>query len=443
MPRTYIKKSRKQKIKTKTNSKTKSNRKTKSNSKTKLNSKTKSNSKINLKQIYNSKFTARIIIKDNTGGIVVDKDTIKEILDSIGGKVDVVIYNNIKNNINIKNESKSKLKFNKVDIQIFIEHINLEYPLDIFPADKSYLLINQEYLQEWDIDRMKDKTIIPLCKTYCGLNTLHKLNIMTAKYIGFGNNKKFTYIDDIEKIPNLFIHIEGSSPLKGTKTLIDTWIYKKIKEILIITGNNKAGGNTNLFKYWKSLNPYVKPLPETVLKKWVEWKKITKSNAILPQFQTINSCPVFFCNIEVDYNIIVFLQSIADVHMCPSLIEGWGQYIDEGRRSKSVVVTLDAAPMNELINDSTTGILVKASNGPNMRQLLPYGWTQYFTKNNEYNKFLYETFKTNVNELYIGVNRILKMTLEEKRKLGNNAFKQSQKDYDTFKTNFTKLILDA
>ena len=131
--------------------------------------------------------------------------------------------------------------------------------------------------------------------------------------------------------------------------------------------------------------------------------------------------------------------------MCPSLIEGWGQYIDEGRRAKAVVLTLDAPPMNELIHDRTdsiSGVLVKASKGPKMSQLLPYGWTQYFTKNKDYTKFLYTTYKTTPNDLYNGINRILKMTPEEKKELGNNALKQSQNDYKDFKTKFTKIILE-
>ena len=119
------------------------------------------------------------------------------------------------------------------------------------------------------------------------------------------------------------------------------------------------------------------------------------------------------CNTVLDYNVIQFLQSVAEVHMCPSLIEGWGQYIDEGRRAKAVVLTLDAPPMNELITDKSngvsTGVLVKATRGPSMKQLLPPGWTQYFTKNHEYNKFLYITYKTSINDLYNGINKILNM----------------------------------
>jgi len=402
--------------------------------------------KSNTIKMNTTKFTARIIIKDNVGGIVVDKDTIKEILESIGGKVEVVIYNDIKNNM--KNYMKSHTKYKNVNIQIFIEHVILEYPLETFPADKSYIFVNQEYIQDWDIDRMLDKnksqSIIPLCKTHESLKTLHNIDITNAKYVGFGNNRKFAYMDSdkISKIPNLFIHIVGASPMKGTRTLIDTWITKKIMHPLIITANNKSSGNTNLFNYWKSLDPKVKPLPEPVLKKWEEWVKISNTVAVLPHFETIDSCSIFFCGSVLDYNVIQFLQSDADVHMCPSLIEGWGQYIDEGRRSKSVVLTLDAPPMNELVRDGSTGILVKAYKGPSMKSLLPFGWKQYFTKNIDYNTFLYGTYKTTINDLYNGISRILKMSLESKRQLGENAFTQSQKDYVEFSKQFSKMILD-
>jgi hypothetical protein len=394
-------------------------------------------------KLQSKTFTARIIIKDNIGGIVADKNTIKEIIESIGGDVEVVVYNDIKDKLHTQYHSKL---YSKVNLQFFIEHSFLENPLNIFPADKSYIFVNQEYIQDWDIALMQSKTLIPLCKTKESLKTLSKLGITTSKYVGFGNNNQFEYINKIDKIPDLFIHIVGSSPLKGTKTLIDTWIHKHIKQPLIITANNKSGGNTKLFKYWKSLKPKLTPLPERVLEKWEEWKQIigVNMNTKLPSFEKIEYSSIYFCNTVLDYSIIQFLQSVAELHMCPSLIEGWGQYIDEGRRAKAVVLTLDAAPMNELISDNNryinTGILVKALKGPSMKQLLPYGWTQYFTKNKEYNKFLYTTYKTNINDLYNGINRILKMSPEQKRKLGVNALKQSQYDYTEFKKQFIKVL---
>ena len=410
-------------------------------SKIKIKTKTKTKTKTskNKNKNVSNQFTARIVLGNNTGGIAVDKDTIKEVLESMGGIVEVVINDDFKYKL-----KGSTLLFKKVDIQIFIEHVYLE---DL-PAERSYIFVNQEYITDWDMSLIKSKNIIPLCKTHEGLKTLHKLGIAKAKYVGFGNNRKNEYSDSITKCPNLFIHIVGKSPMKGTKTLIDTWIRKKITYPLVITASNIFNGNTKLFNYWKSLNPNLSVLPDSIMNKWEEWKQMTKSVAILPQFQTIDSCSIYFCNTELDYNIIQFFQSVAEVHMCPSLIEGWGQYIDEGRRAKAVVLTLDASPMNELITDKnnktdlSTGILVKATRGPSMKQLLPPGWTQYFIKNHDYTKFLYITYKTTINDLYNGVTRILKMSPEQKRELGNNALKQSQHDYTNFKTKFTNLILE-
>ena len=90
------------------------------------------------------------------------------------------------------------------------------------------------------------------------------------------------------KIPNLFIHIAGSSPLKGTKTLIDTWLTKNIKEPLIITISNNAGGNSKLLSYWKSLHPKTKDLPDNILKEFKEESR-EGSKIHLPKFESVCS----------------------------------------------------------------------------------------------------------------------------------------------------------
>jgi mannosyltransferase OCH1-like enzyme len=390
--------------------------------------------------------TARIIIKDNVGGIVKDMETIKHIIESLGYNVEIVVYNEY----NKLPKHIQKPKFKKVQLQILIEHVFVEYPTKLFPADKTFIFVNQEYINDWDVDRMRDKTVIPLCKTHYGLQSLKKLGIHTGKYVGFGTafSKNISGLDsndidsesrsdNIEKIPNLFIHIVGASPLKGTKLLIETWIEKKIKEPLIITGYNKDHGNDKLFSYWNSLHPRIIKncsLPENIK---IQWKKHL-DNISIPEFQNIGN--VYFFNEKLDMKIINFLQLSADVHMCPSLIEGWGQYIDEGRRTKSVVLVLDAPPMNELINDET-GILVKATKGPSTKVLLPYGWTQYFSKEVE-RLGLYNTYKTTVNDLYECIKHILDMSEKEKRQMGEKAFKKSKEDYEMFSEKFIKVLKD-
>lgn len=420
---------------------TRSKLKTKSKKKTQKNvssskSKTTSKAKTHKNNVNNAK-NARIIIGNASGGVVPDMKTIKKILEEYHYKVEVVIYADIKL---MRKQSLPIKKYSDTNLQIFIEHVFLENPLEIFPSNKSYIFVNQEYIQEWDLDRIRDKTVIPLCKTHYGLNSLKKLNINNAKYVGFGtepNDDKKENHTYTNKIPNLFIHIAGSSPLKGTQMLIETWNTKKIKEPLIITINNNAGGNNKILAYWKSLHPKIKELPENIKE---EFELFNKNNLQIPKFENINNSSIYLYNGILDYEIIKFLQQKATVHMCPSLLEGWGQYIDEGRRSKSIVLILDSPPINELLNDSS-GILVKATKGPSMKQLVPYGWTQYSSKSGE-RVGLYMTYKTTVNDLYNGVKRILNMSPEEKRKMGENAYKRSKKDFEDFKEKFSKLLID-
>jgi hypothetical protein len=386
----------------------------------------KNTKKSNIKQKH---INARIIIKQSFGGFVEDMNTIKKLIESVGGTVEIVVFEDIKYELR---KPSHNIKFKHVDIQFFIENVYVEDPLKLFPADKSYIFINQEYMADWDYDRMKDKTVIPLCKTHISYNQLKQLGINTTKYVGFGNNTSILQKEiHKHKIPNLFVHIVGQSPLKGTIILIKTWNDKHIKEPLIITAKNMYGGNTKLFNYWKSLRPTkIKGLPDIDGLKSA-WNTYLP-NVEIPLFENVGS--IYLCDKTLDINIIRFLQNIADVHMCPSAIEGWGQYIDEGRRTKSVVLTLDAPPMNELI-DVKSGVLVPATKGPSTKQILPPNWTQYLSK--FANK---DTYTANVNNMYMKIQDILKMTESEKRKMGENAFAKSAKDYEFFEKNFMKLL---
>lgn len=388
--------------------------------------KTKKNTKPIIKKTKtNYRKTARIIIRQNFGGFVQDMITIKNILENQNFKVDIVIYEEVKDKI-----LNNQIKYKHVNIQFFIEHVYVEKTLQIFPANKSYIFINQEYMSDWDLTRIKDKTIIPLCKTHFSHNYLKKLGINTSKYIGFGNNNNIL-LKNITKIPNLFIHIAGQSPLKGTINLIQTWHNKNINEPLIIIAKNTYGGNTKLFNYWNSLHPTkINGLPniENLNTQW----KTHLPDMNIPKFENVKS--IYLCNDTLDSKIITFLQNITTVHMCPSAIEGWGQYIDEGRRTKSIVATLNAPPMNELI-DKKSGILINAKKGQSIRKILPYSWTKYLSKYANT-----DTYTANINDMYNSIKEIIKMTNQEKITMGENAFTKSNQDYNFFENNLIKLL---
>lgn len=55
--------------------------------------------------------------------------------------------------------------------------------------------------------------------------------------------------------------------------------------------------------------------------------------------------------------------------MCPSIQEGYGHYMNQARAAKGLIVTTDAAPMNELVNDAM-GVLISTPTRSHKSQML-------------------------------------------------------------------------
>jgi hypothetical protein len=383
-------------------------------------------------KINKQHISVRIIYGNPFGGIIQDVEFIKNILKYISAE------NKIKINIQKVLFKKNAKTYDKVDIQFFIEHVFIRNVNDMFPSDNSYLFVNQEFINRMDYEILKNNIVKPLCKTYYCKKILYHMGITNSRYICFGNILPIP--KPTSKINNCFIHIAGKSPLKGTLLVLEAWL-KYINNItlnpfLIITLNSVRvdHSNTHIYKYFQTLNPIESNLPDVVLAN-------CPNNIRLPKFDKVGN--IYLYNGELDYEIIKFLHNITMAELCPSAIEGWGQYIDEARRASNIILSLDAAPMNELLidkNNNHCGVLIPAIDGPSMTELVPYSW--YMNAPLEISKIQLNTYTAYLHDMANGIIKILNMTEDEKKSLRILVVQKSMDDAITFKENMKALLIN-
>jgi len=89
------------------------------------------------------------------------------------------------------------------------------------------------------------------------------------------------------------------------------------------------------------------------------------------------------------------------------MVEGYGHYLNEARALFSVILTVDAAPMNELVT-------------PDSGILIPYD-KKIARKNGSF------MYSINENILFNGIQKLLSLSKDDMMRLGNNAqFKYKQ-----------------
>ncbi|KAJ3022111.1 UNVERIFIED_CONTAM: hypothetical protein HDU68_009310 [Siphonaria sp. JEL0065] len=101
------------------------------------------------------------------------------------------------------------------------------------------------------------------------------------------------------------------------------------------------------------------------------------------------------------------LQMRNGIHLCPSQMEGYGHYINEARSLGALVVTTDAAPMNEMVFDGVNGILIYHDKGNLTTKTFPP-------------QFMYEVYLT-ADEICSAVERVLAIELESRVFLGREG----------------------
>jgi len=268
--------------------------------------------------------TVRILVKKRSGGIYLDAK---------------ILHKLIKKSVIVALDDDDIDYDLTVDFNIHVEHI-----FENFKATTNYWLVNHEFIYEWDIKNLSIINIA-LCKTQVAMEVMKKFNVKT-QYVGFMSmieGGPIKYISNKDK-PRLFVHFAGSSPMKNTMSLIHAWEMSGIPAHLFIT---------------------YAPGPKHSQIQFTE--VATFEGIVCKKKGTIYHAE------HLSLNDINKLRSIADVYICPSIMEGYGHYLVEGIIGKKLVITTDAAPMNEFI-DANSGILVKTTGVIKVNNVMKLNW---------------------------------------------------------------------
>lgn len=195
------------------------------------------------------------------------------------------------------------------DVNVMFERIRPEFRR---AAQRNVLIPNPEYFRPQDMTALQSMDAVWV-KTRHAEQLFLALGVNT-RYVGFNSPDR---LDSSVPRRAAFFHGPGRSANKGTHALMQLWA--KHPE-------------------WPTLT--------------VAWRRKRVDVGALPTNITVIRDHIS----DVDYRR---LQNEHRFHVCPSQTEGYGHYLVEAMSCRAVVITLDAAPMNELVT-ADRGLLVAA-----------------------------------------------------------------------------------
>lgn len=320
----------------------------------------------------------RIIMPYQTVGFESDAKIYKKILNEIFPKYNCIIV-----------DSDRAKPSEHDNIHLYISNVDKKW----FPfADVKMLMINHELFfqseKDKDLARYSELNYV-LCRTQIGYDWAMKIKLEQ----GFKYSiilTRFTTVFpslSIQKDQNLILHSAGEHHWKQTDSIIKAWQKYPDLPLLILTCTGQCFRNV-----------------EPILKKGGYPRNIHFHKKLL------------------DYEKFVSLKNRAGIHLCPSIVEGYGHYINESRKVKSLVITTNFPPMNELVDD-TCGILINCSSYGNKKN----GTTLCFV---------------NEDDIYNAVKTALNLPEETRKLLVDRAYEKFISDEKEFKTTMKKLIED-
>ena len=256
-----------------------------------------------------------------------------------------------------------------------------------FPSLHNYLLPNPEFFHV--------KGTLPdvfLCKTQYTQRVLSQLGKVV--YVGHTSFDCGGY--GKAKDENLMVLFAGKSWLKNVDKAIEAWLRNPDFPRLVVTCSKKK-----LLEKFGEIEP--------------------RDNLTI--YERLS-----------DEQLNAYAQA-AGAFLCPSSIEGFGHYINEGRAAGALVITTDFPPMNELVDDSS-GILISVDNVVDASTLV--GQTDFGFDYDD--AFELKAVTLSVENIEAAIRRYMAMPVEERQVRREKSRHRYLVERDAWKTRILALL---
>ncbi|KAF1331414.1 hypothetical protein FI667_g4304, partial [Globisporangium splendens] len=278
----------------------------------------------------------------------------------------------------IHSSQKERVTMPPSVIDIYLERHPVDkkyYPHFQFPQDKAiWMMQNVEF---FDRHELKNPTVgVMIVKNRIGLKKVleyrHRHQLSYSVFYT-KHTSADVYQPEIERDWTSFLHLAGWSPFKNTRVILVAW----------------------------SKHPEWPKLVLRVIKADIcQWIEDTFGKEDEWRLANVD----YKCGSE-PLDMKNELQNRIGLHLCPSETEGFGHYINEARSVGALILTSNAAPMNELV-DEKSGVLVGK----------PHEWW-WQTKGDLFMPLA----QVDIEDIEQGVEQILLMSIEERQRMGRRA----------------------
>lgn len=205
----------------------------------------------------------------------------------------------------------SPLPTTRFDINVMLEHVWTQFA----PCARMNVAIpNPDFFDRHDVAALS--TVDRIWAKTRHAERLFQARGTRVDWIGFDSEDRL--LETSSRMRTCF-HLAGSSVLKGTQRLLEVWAQHPEWPVLLVVGRLKT------------------PIPEG------------RNIQIFREF--------------LDDHRLKRMQNESVIHVCTSETEGWGHYLVEAMSVKAAVITVDAPPMNELIDNERGWLLSCRPNG--------------------------------------------------------------------------------